>query len=180
MEIVNGERLMKKILCICLLAFLTFPLLVTVSASNNSEYAVVDLQYLATHVEESCGQKVRVNGTVSFITSTYMYEDFWLNKAVPVVVRFADLPVPSEGASVEIWGTIEHSELEGGFYYLNADRYVVDDTAPEFPQFLITSIFMIATLLVTIAYRKIQKEQENHDGGLKLIGKSAISMLSVV
>jgi hypothetical protein len=154
---------MKKvlcILCICLLAFLTFPFLAMVPASNNSEYAEVDPQYLVAHMEEFCGQKVRMNGTVYFMTSAYMYEDFWLDEAIPVVVRFAGLPVPSEGSFIEIWGTIEHLHLEGGFYYLNADAYI-EDVTPEFPQLLIIPLFMIATLLVAIAYRKIQKEQQN-------------------
>jgi hypothetical protein len=148
---------MKKILCICFLIFLTFPLLAIVSALNNSEYVEVDLQYLAAHMEEFCGQKVRVNGTVSFMTSTYMYEDFWLDKVIPVVVRFAGLPVPLEGSFIEIWGTIEHSNLEGGFYYLNADTYT-KDAAPEFPQFLIIPFFMAATLLTLIVYRKTKIE----------------------
>jgi hypothetical protein len=156
MEIIDGERLMKKILCICLLAFLTSSLLTMVSASNKSEYAEVNLQYLAAHMEEFYGQKVRVNGTVSLMTSTYMYEDFWLDKTIPVVERSADLPVPSEGSFIEILGTIEHSSLEGGFYYLNADTYA-ENIAPEFPQSIIISLFMAATLLTLIAHKKRTK-----------------------
>jgi len=147
-----------KILCICLLFLFISPLLAVASTSGNSEYKEVDLQYLAAHMEEFCGQKVRTNGTVSLMTSTYMYEDFWLEKTVPVVVS-AGLSVPSEGAFVEVSGTIEHAEVEGGFYYLNADNYTEKDTAPEFQQFLIMPLFMAATLLAIIAYKKPKKNR---------------------
>jgi len=146
-----------KILCMCLLLLFISPLIAVASTSSNSEYKEVDLQYLVAHMEEFYGQKVKTNGTVSLMTSTYMYEDFWLEKTVPVVVR-PKLSVPSEGAFIEVSGTIEHAEVEGGFYYLKADNYTEKDTAPEFQQFLIMPLFMAATLLTLVAYKKTKKQ----------------------
>ncbi len=146
----------NKILYTCLIVFtFTFSLatLASASASDNSEYTPVDPYYLATHIEEFYGQKVRTNGTMYIIPSTYMYEDFWLEKIIPVVIRFAELPMPKEGEFVTIYGTIEHSTLEGGFYYLKADSYT-ETITPEIPSILIAPIFMIATLLILILHRK--------------------------
>jgi hypothetical protein len=149
---------MRKILCVCLLLLFILPLSAVASTSNDSEYKEVDLQYLASHMEEFYGQKVRTNGTVSLMTSAHMYEDFLLEKTVPVVVR-PSLAIPSEGAFIEIYGTINHTNLEGGFYYLNADNYIEEDAAPEFQQFLIMPLFMAATLLTLIAYKKPKKNK---------------------
>jgi hypothetical protein len=142
--------------CVCLFVFLMFPLLGIASALDSSKYREVDGQYLSTHMEEYLGQKVRTRGTVYFMFSSYMFEDFWLNRTIPVVIRYAGLPMPSEGSCIEVYGTIEHSDLEGGFYYLNADSYT-RDPVPEFPSMLILALFMIASLLAVAICKK-----ENH------------------
>jgi hypothetical protein len=142
--------------CVCLFVLLMFPLLGIASAPDTSKYREVDGQYLFTHMEEYSGQKVRTSGTVYFMVSSYMFEDFWLNRTIPVVVRSAGLPMPSEGSYIEVYGTIEHSDLEGGFYYLKADSYTTDP-APEFPSMLILALFMIASLLAVAICKK-----ENH------------------
>jgi hypothetical protein len=134
---------------------LTIPLAITASASSNSEYTPVDLQYLSSHMEEFDQQKIQVSGTVTIRTSEYMYEDFWLTSVIPVVIRIAGLPMPSEGDHIEIYGTVEYAHIEGGFYYLRAEGYTID-SIPEFSQTLITPIFMAATLLWVIVYRKLK------------------------
>ena len=91
-----------------------------------AEESSVDLSYLALHLGEFGGQGIKTRGIVKFYASFFMYEDFWLqaqdnsSRRTPVVSRFAALPVPREGSLVEVAGTIEHSNLEGGFFYLNA------------------------------------------------------------
>jgi hypothetical protein len=67
-----------------------------VSAHDDSEYLEVNLGYLAGHMEDFDGIGVSTKGTVYFMISFYMYEDFWLDRAIPVVVRFAGLPTPPE------------------------------------------------------------------------------------
>jgi hypothetical protein len=92
----------------------------------STSYTYVELSYLASHLEEFRGFPVATRGVVKFYASVYMYEDFWLQTLgqgsgkIPVVVRFAGLPVPHNGSLVEVSGAIEYSSLEGGFYYLNA------------------------------------------------------------
>ena len=154
-------RVMKKSLGICLLFLLLVlslvpSLSIKVSAHDESEYLEVNLEYLSGHMEDFDGMRVRTQGTVYYMSYFYMYEDFWLNRAIPVVVRFAGLPTPPEGSFIEVQGVIEYSRLEGGFYYLNAHSWAYADPSetPEFPLFLILPLFMIATLLIVIIYKR--------------------------
>jgi hypothetical protein len=126
-----------------------------VSADCSSEYREVDLGYLATHLEDFCGEKVRTVGTVDYLISFYMYEDFWLDKLIPVVVRFAGLPQPLENSSIEVCGIIEYCKLEGGFFYLNAQSWTyAKETMPEFPSSLILPLFMVAIFPIIIFKKK--------------------------
>jgi hypothetical protein len=92
----------------------------------STSYKYVELSYLALHPEEFRGLPVATRGVVKFYASVYMYEDFWLQTQdqgggkIPVVVRFAGLPIPRNGSLVEVSGTVEYSNLEGGFFYFNA------------------------------------------------------------
>jgi hypothetical protein len=59
-----------------------------------------------------------------------MFEDFWLQTKndtakIPVVTRLAGLNAPFEMAEIQVAGEIEHSTLEGGFYYLNASAWLL-------------------------------------------------------
>ncbi|MEM3441704.1 MAG: hypothetical protein QXV09_05380, partial [Candidatus Bathyarchaeia archaeon] len=85
-------------------------------------YEPVDLKYLAKHIEEFKNADVKVNGTVRYYASIYMFEDLWLQAGgsakIPVVTRFAGLPKPTEGLFIEVVGQIEYSSLEGGFLLL--------------------------------------------------------------
>jgi hypothetical protein len=113
------------------------------------------LGYLAAHLGDFCGEKVRTVGTVDYLISFYMYEDFWLDKVIPVVVRFAGLPQPTENSSIEVCGIIEYCKLEGGFLYLNAQSWTyAKETMPEFPSSLILSLFMVAMFPVIIFFKK--------------------------
>ena len=90
-------------------------------------YLEVDVPYLATHLEDFHGMMIKTNGIVKFYPSIYMYEDFWVQartgENIPVVVRFAELPIPLENSYIEVWGIIEYCELEGGFFYLNGSSW---------------------------------------------------------
>lgn len=151
---------MKKSLGICLLFLLLGlslvpSLSIRASAHDDSEYLEINLEYLAGHMEDFDRMRVRTKGTVNFMISFYMYEDFWLDRAIPVVVRFVGLSKPPEGSFIEVQGVIEYSRLEGGFYYLNAHSWVyADASVAEFPLFLILPLFMIATLLKVIIYKR--------------------------
>jgi hypothetical protein len=153
-------RVMKKSLGICLLSLwlilsLVPSLSIRVSAHDDSEYLEVNLEYLAGHMEDFDGMRVGTKGTVYFMSSFYMYVDFWLDRAIPVVVRFAGLSTPPEGSFIEVQGVIEYSRIEGGFYYLNAHSWAyADPSVAEFPSFLILPLFMIATLLIVIIYKR--------------------------
>jgi hypothetical protein len=89
-------------------------------------YTFYDLSYMASNLTGLKGVKIATRGIAKFLGSVYMYEDFWLqaqgnqSAKIPVVVRFAGLPIPREDALIEVQGTIEYSSLEGGFSYLNA------------------------------------------------------------
>jgi hypothetical protein len=151
---------LKQFLSICLAIFLlTFSLVASlttrVSADCSSEYEEVNLGYLATHLEDFCGEKVRTVGTVDYMISFYMYEDFWLSKLVPVVVRFAELPQPPENSSIEVCGIVEYCQLEGGFYYLNAQSWTyAEETMPEFSSPLMLALFMVAIFPIIIFFKK--------------------------
>jgi hypothetical protein len=151
---------LKRLLCIGLLALLiVFPLVtslaIAVFAVDNSEYLRVDLQYLAAHIESFCGIRVRTTGTVHFLCSIYMFEDFWLSRVIPVVIRFANLPMPFENSRIEIFGVIEYCKLEGGFFYLNADYWTyATETLPEFQSPVIMTLIVIATVTSLIFYKR--------------------------
>jgi hypothetical protein len=99
---------------------------------SNGEY--VDLSYLLLHIKMFEGFDVTTNGTVRFFGSIYMFEDFWLqaqnNAKIPVVTRLAGLPDPPDGAFIEVSGKIEYSNLEGGFYFLNATSWRTSSLSP--------------------------------------------------
>lgn len=157
-------RLSGLCLLIMLLSFSFFPI---VFAVDESEYLEVNLSYLATHMEELCGKKVRVVGTVHFLCSIYMFEDFWLNWAIPVVVRFANLSLPLENSRIEVFGVIDYCKLEGGFFYLEAHHWrFVTATLPEFNSWLIMPFAMAALALSTLIYKKrILRSFQRHSLG---------------
>jgi len=110
-------------------------------------------------MKDFCGQEVRTTGTVRFMVSFYMYEDFWLDGVVPVVVRFAGLPNPPVNSSVGVCGIIEYCTIEGGFFYLNAHSWTyVATTMPEFQSFVFLPLLMLATLLAVIVYKKVNRQ----------------------
>jgi hypothetical protein len=113
-------------------------------------------------MEDLCGEKVRTVGTVDYLISFYMFEDFWLSKVIPVVVRSAELPTPPENSSIEICGIIEYCRLEGGFFYLNAQSWTyAEETMPEFQSLIIVPLFVLATLLAVIVYKKNRSKTNN-------------------
>jgi len=135
---------------------------ISVSADCNPEYEEVNLGYLATHIADYCGKKVRTSGVVHYMGSVYMYEDFWLDILVPVVIRNAELPLPPENSSIEVCGIIEHCELEGGFFYLNAHSWTIaEETMPEFQSLIIVPLFVLATLLTVMVYKKNRSKTNN-------------------
>jgi hypothetical protein len=156
---------MKQTLNLCLSIFVPAFLIIAslstlASASCSSEYEEVGLGYLAAHLEDFSGQKVRTTGTVSEMISFRMYEDFWLNKVIQVVVRFSGLSEPLENSSIEICGTIEYCKLEGGFHYLNAHSWTyAEQTTPEFPSLVIFPLLMAATLLILMI--RMRKKNSN-------------------
>jgi hypothetical protein len=118
-----------SILFILLLLAATGTLMV--KAEQNSGYEsvakYVDLAYLVEHPAEFENQSVTTNGTVKYYASIFMYEDFWLqaqnNAKIPVVTRSAKLSVPPVESLIKVSGMIQHSNLEGGFYFLNASSW---------------------------------------------------------
>ncbi len=112
----------------------------------------VDLDYLASHLAEFENHIVTTNGTVRTDgASIYMFEDFWLQAQsgakIMVVTRFSGLSVPSNGSIIEVSGVIQHSILEGGFYFLNATSWK-PETLPEFPN----SVLPLMVLFVCSAF----------------------------
>jgi len=104
----------------------------TSGQTQNLPYAAVDefvdLKYLAANMKQFEGVSVTTNGTVRYLASIYMYEDFWLqaqnsDAKIPVVTRLAGLAVPPSMAIVEVAGIVKHSTLEGGFYFLEASSW---------------------------------------------------------
>jgi hypothetical protein len=147
----------KKRLSLCfpvfLLAFSLAASLPTRVSADSDTYKEVDISYLAAHIGDFCGKEVRTTGTVRSMVSIYMYEDFWLDYQVPVVVRFAGLPRPPVNSTIEVCGTIDHCSLEGGFFYFNAHSWeYVATTMPEFQAFVFLPLLMLATLLAAIIY----------------------------
>lgn len=101
---------------------------------------------------------IKMVGRVKSWISYIMFEDFWLQthdgQVIPVVVRFAGLPVPPKDSDIEVVGIMEYSTLEGGFYYLDAQSWSYVASAPEFPSLLILSVFMMVGLVAAVALKK--------------------------
>jgi hypothetical protein len=131
-----------------------------INSSSTNEH--VELMYLAAHLEEFENQSVTTNGTVRFYASIFMFEDFWLQATsdakIPVVIRFAGLSVPSNDSLIEISGTIEHSTLEGGFYFLNASSW----TTAIIPEFSNTVILVLSLTIFSVlaAIVKVNSKQK--------------------
>jgi hypothetical protein len=142
--------------------------LITQNIDSSSTNEHVDLMYLAAHLEEFEEQSVTTNGTVRFYPSIYMFEDFWLqapnDAKIPVVTRFAGLSVPLNDSLIEISGTIEHSTLEGGFYFLNASSWTTA-TIPEFsnPVILVLSLTIFSVLTATVIVYSKKKQTTRID-----------------
>ena len=106
------------------------------------------------------GSTIKTRGTVKYQMSIYMFEDFWLQSEdfgnIPAVVRFAGLPIPPEGSQIEVSGTIEYCELEGGFYYLNIQSYSYSsvDTASEYPSLAVLLLLMALSITAVIFYKR--------------------------
>ena len=127
-----GERsnalVLVALILTALFAFwsITFQPVKAQSAPPIPAYVFYDLNYLASNLRGLNGSMIATRGLTKFLGSIYMYEDFWLqdeinqSARVPVVVRFAGLPVPGNDSLVQVQGTVAFSSLEGGFFYLNA------------------------------------------------------------
>jgi hypothetical protein len=60
-------------------------------------------------------------------------------------------------SSIEVCGIVEYSNLEGGFFYLNAECWTYAATImPELQSFLLMPLFTLVTLLAVIVFRKEQ------------------------
>lgn len=96
------------------------------SAATTPVYTYYNLSYVFSHQNQLKGEAIATRGIAKFMASIFMFEDFWLqaqsnqSENMKVVIRDAGLPLPQAGALIEIQGTIEYSNLEGGFYYINA------------------------------------------------------------
>jgi hypothetical protein len=129
--------------------------------SSTNEY--VDLMYLAARPEEFENQSVTTIGTVRFYASIYMFEDFWLQASndvkILVVTRFAGLSVPLNASLIEISGTIKHSTLEGGFYFLSASSWITVNATPEFSStvILVLSLIIFSVSTAIIKVKSMQK-----------------------
>jgi hypothetical protein len=127
-RVIDLKRFFIAYFLILLVTFSVVVFLISPSGSNQ-RHLEVDLKDLVANVEDFHDMKIRTRGTVNFWASFYMYEDFWLSSdtqgecGIPVVVRDAELSVPSENSSIEVLGAIRFSELEGGFFYLNATSW---------------------------------------------------------
>ena len=93
----------------------------------------VDMYYLASHAEEFEGKTITTIGIARFNASNTMFEDFQLvcqseeriganNQFILVVTRPAGLTNPNYGSLIELSGKWEFTDLEGGYYYLNATK----------------------------------------------------------
>ena len=173
-ELSSSEQ-RSRVLAVLVLSLLLLPTLLaatntlvvraelkTQNISSSSTNERVDLVYLAAHMEEFENQSVATNGTVRFYASVYMFEDFWLqapnDAKIPVVTRFAGLSVPPNGSLIEISGTIGHSNLEGGFYFLNASSW----TTAVIPEFSNTVIIVLSLTIFSVlaAIMKVNSQQK--------------------
>ncbi len=96
------------------------------TVTSDLSYAFYDLNYVASNVAKLNNSMIVTRGLVKLLASVFMYEDFWLqdqinqSAKIPAVIRFAGLDIPRQDALIEIQGIIKYSNLEGGFFYLNA------------------------------------------------------------
>jgi hypothetical protein len=90
----------------------------------SATYSYFDLGYLASHMADLKYISVATIGIVKFNASDSKFEDFCLQSKdgskIMVVARSAGLALPADGSLVEVSGTVEYSNLQGGFFYLNA------------------------------------------------------------
>jgi hypothetical protein len=140
----------------------------TQNTSQAWEYSYVELSYLAGHLAEFENLTVTTNGTVRFYGSIYMFEDFWLqapnDAKIPIVTRFAGLSVPWNGSLIEIFGRIEHSNLEGGFYFLNASFWRDASAIPEFPNIVVLFVVLfVFSVLATVLTGDLRRDRLEHN-----------------
>jgi len=150
-------------LSVCLLV-LIISLFLFSASEVSAEPVNAASKSLSSYVD---GTVVKTRGIVKYQISVYMFEDFWLQSEdlgdIPAVVRFAGLPVPPEGSHIEVSGTIEYCELEGGFYYLNIQSYSYSnvDTASEYPSFAILLLLMALSITALIIYKRKRNQVSN-------------------
>lgn len=93
----------------------------------------VDMYYLSSHAEEFEGKSITTIGIARYNASATMFEDFQLDcqseervgtsdRFILVVTRPAGLTNPNYGSLIELSGKWEFTDLEGGYYYLNATK----------------------------------------------------------
>lgn len=98
----------------------------SIVSTADSAFTQYQLNFIVQNSSQLRGTGVATSGIAKFYASVFMFEDFWLQSQenqslrIPVVARSAGIPKPSSGDLVKILGTIEYSNLEGGFFYLNA------------------------------------------------------------
>ena len=130
----------------------------TIQAPPN-EY--VDLSYLANHLSDFENRSVTTNGTVRFYASIYMFEDCWLEAQdgakIMVVTRLSGLSVPVNGSLIEVSGTIEHSNLEGGFHFLKASSWKIA-SMPEFSTTMMILMVLVLSASVALLEHKAAKK----------------------
>ncbi len=102
----------------------------------------VDMYYLATHPDEFRGKSITTIGIVRYHALAPMFEDFQLdcqsehragpnNQFILVVTKPAGLTNPTYGSLVELSGKWESTDLEGGYYYLNATKLSTIEAMPN-------------------------------------------------
>jgi hypothetical protein len=145
--------LKKNILYIILALLIVFVLLtvavapmilasISGTSKQNSTDNYVDMYYLATHPEEFRGESVTTIGIVRHHSLSPMFEDFQLacqseekvgpdNRFILVVTRPAGLTNPNYGSLVELSGKWESTDLEDGYYYLNATKLSTIEAMPN-------------------------------------------------
>lgn len=139
--------------CTLVTATMLIPSVSKACANDASNYAEVDISYLSEHVAEFQGKLIKTRGTVEFLLSFYMFEDFWLSRVLPVVLTTP--PMPPENSCIEVVGIIMYSDLEGGFYYLLAYSWqFAEETAPEFHHLALAFLFVAATSVAALMCKK--------------------------
>jgi hypothetical protein len=112
------------------------------TSKQNSTENYVDMYYLSTHPEEFKGKSITTIGIVRYHALAPMFEDFQLdcqgeekagpdNQFILVVTRPAGLTNPNYGSLVELSGKWESTDLDGGYYYLNATKLSTIEAMPN-------------------------------------------------